>query len=224
MDTGATPHLDLQRLRTYAASFDSTVRIALQGVQHDIQRQSPDGVVYGLTKIALEHGSATVRLFHDGNETAAYALVRLQYEAVLRACWINWAAPESWVVRATGIVEGRKDEGDLGFPPPANMIEALSASARTPQELAPSLDDFKSRAWVALNSFSHGGFKSIIRALYGHEPELTTWMIKSSCTLSYLAAMTCAAVSGKEERVDAVCAARVGQSLCFHPLPKPGSE
>lgn len=219
MDSGLTPHLDLQRLRTYAASFDTTVRIALQGVEHEVSRAAgPYSVAYGLAKIALEHGSATVRLFHEDNAVAACALVRLQYEAVLRACWAKWAADAPWIARSLDVVEGKSDE-ELGFPPVPTMIEALEASPRTPPELAPSLADFKTRAWNDLNSFSHGGYKSIVRALYGHEVELRMWMLKSSCTLSYVAAMTCAVVSAKQERVDAVYATRASHALCFHPIP-----
>lgn len=223
MASGATPHLDLQRLRSYAASLDAALRVALQGVEHEVSRTAgPYSVAYGLAKIALEHGFSVVRLFHDDNAVSASALVRLQYEAVLRACWAKWAANESWVCRSLDVIERKSDE-ELGFPPVQNMIEALTASKRTPLELAPSLADFKSRAWEDLNSFSHGGYKSIVRALYGHEVELSMWMLKSSCTLSYVAAMTCAVVSGKQSRVDAVYAARSSHSICFHPTPMPNS-
>ncbi|WP_437438175.1 DUF6988 family protein [Microbulbifer thermotolerans] len=54
-----------------------------------------------MCSIAFEHAESAKMLISGGNLTSATGLVRLQYEALVRAMWLLYGAPDSAVSKLT---------------------------------------------------------------------------------------------------------------------------
>lgn len=49
--------------------------------------------------LALEHGSASLQLIASEHMTSAHALMRPQFESLVRGIWLAHAANDNWVVK-----------------------------------------------------------------------------------------------------------------------------
>ncbi|MEN4904680.1 hypothetical protein [Luteimonas sp. TWI1437] len=96
------------------------------------------------------------------------------------------------------------------------MLNDLAASSAEPA-LPKSLLALKEKAWNALNSYTHGGLRLIIRSLEGFEEELLAWMLRTTNSLSYIAAQLIAHVANDPAR--SINFLDVCQALpnCMHP-------
>ncbi|TDB28355.1 hypothetical protein ATCM_12160 [Stenotrophomonas sp. ATCM1_4] len=95
------------------------------------------------------------------------------------------------------------------------MLEELAASPAE-RVLAQSLSALKERAWDALNSYTHGGLRLMVRSLDGFEPELLAWMLRTTNSLSYIAAQLLAHVANEPVRSNQLLATRNAMSDCMH--------
>lgn len=120
MESPISPKL-VEMLRE-ANELDTEFRTAL--IQ--IDRQVPPGArsitAHAFCKIALEHGAGTGTLLRDANPTAALALVRLQFEAVLRGSWILYGATDEWVERFAAPVSENNGREPVPFLARANSL------------------------------------------------------------------------------------------------------
>lgn len=96
-----------------AAAHDGTPRSRLAG---------------SLCAIALEHGYSIRALLEVNHVTSAIPLLRTQFEAVVRAMWMNFAAPEGWVAKCAGLIESNCLK-ELAAPTMDDMLAAIDAAA-----------------------------------------------------------------------------------------------
>ena len=217
MESPVSPKL-VEMLRQ-ASELDTEFRTALIQMDRQVPPAARAITAYGYCRIALEHCAGSGTLLRDENPTAALALVRLQFEAVLRGSWVFYAASDEWVGRFSAPVPDNNGREPMAFPLVHKLVAEMLDSSRTPEVLHTSLDALKSLAWDSLNSYTHGGLRQITRVLNGYEEELIAWMIRTTNTLLYIACQLCAHVM-----VDPSCSFRLSQirasyPSCMHPVP-----
>lgn len=113
--------------------------------------------VIGFISWLIEHHEAILLLVMHGMPGSASALLRPIVEGSYRALWINLPATDAEVEHFN-----RNDEIDLRF---GQLAEALDAA----YNMGDFFQDFKTRSWGHLNSYTHGGMHQIGRRFLEHE-------------------------------------------------------
>lgn len=156
--------------------------------------------------VALEHSSAVRLLFDAGHPSAAAAMVRLQFEALVRAVWLLHAASDAHVGAfaaplTVGTVQSTKNIAGVN-----DMVGAIDRSATTPPHLKALLIDFKNRNWQQLNSFVHAGLQPMRRVVSGHLEGFAVDLIEISNNLLHMTAAQMATLTGNQRMVSQVLA------------------
>lgn len=213
---GSNVIVDIAVLLDNSNTFDTALRTALIG---ETERAIPPGArtnaAFAYCKIALEHGSGFQHLLAIDNATSAMALVRLQYEAVLRGSWVFYAAPDVWIEKFSSEPKSNSGKEPAKFPDVYQLLEELAASSAD-QVLFQSLAALKAKAWDALNSYTHGGLRMMTRSLNGFEPELLVWMLRTTNSISYIAAQLLAHVANDPACSNQLFSIRTAMSDCMH--------
>lgn len=170
---------------------------------------------FAYCKIALEHGAGFQILLRAENPIAALSLVRLQYEAVLRCTWLQFAAEDDWVEKFSSRPLSNEGREPAEFPRVFQMLEQLAASPADPM-LYQSLAVLKAKAWDSLNSYTHGGLRLMLRVLEGFEEPLVLWMLRTTNSLSYVAAQLLAFIANDPACSHRLDALRKAMPDCMH--------
>lgn len=121
-------------------------------------------VAISVAAVSLEHWGAQRTLLGEGMNVSGFAMVRLQFEATVRAVWILECAKDDWIERFVAPVpEGQLAEPVLG-PPVEAMLSAISKKA---PPIAGMLQQLKDGAWEPMHSYIHGGARPIVQSLVG---------------------------------------------------------
>jgi hypothetical protein len=208
--------VDVAVLLARSHTFDIALRTTLIGEEErKIPGSARTNAAFSCCKIALEHGSGFQHLVSVENATSAIALVRLQFEAVLRGSWLFFAASDDWIGKFTSQPTSNRHVESTKFPFANVMLEDLSTSPAEPV-LPQSLANLKKLAWDSMNSYTHGGFRMMARALDGFEPELLAWMLKTTNSLSYITAQLIAQIANDQERSDRLFDIHNSMLDCLH--------
>jgi hypothetical protein len=144
-------------------------------------------VSHSLCSVALEHAESAKILIVSGNFTSAVGLLRLQYEALVRAMWLRYAASEVDVQKLAAELtqeSGRRAEKQ---PMLSEMLSKLEGEA--PPEAMGMLLEFKEYSWKPLNSFVHSGMHAINRHSNGYPPKLLEQTLRASNGVSLMVGM-----------------------------------
>lgn len=115
--------------------------------------------VIGFISTIIEHQESVLLLAMHDKAGSASARVRPIVEGAFRGLWINLPATDAELKKFN-----EKDEIDLGF-------GAIAKALDNAYGMGDFFQDFKTRAWNALNSFTHGGMQQIGRRFVKHEVE-----------------------------------------------------
>jgi hypothetical protein len=117
-------------------------------------------IAAGITDQVIEHHEAILFLIRQGKIGSAFAMARLVVEGVYRGLWINKGATDEQVTRFE-----KEDKIDL------RMIDLAKANDQTYQlgKEKDFFEDFKGRAWDALNSYTHTGMMQLGRRFTGEQ-------------------------------------------------------
>ena len=134
--------------------------------------------------VAEQHGQALRHLLALDLGVSAMGLLRLHYEAVLRAVWALYAASESDLLAlAAPLTPGTaKAAKSLGMP--GELLDAIDKSA-APPDLKRSLREIRTSSWDIMNSYVHAGIHPLRRHESSHEHELTTGAARVQRPRSY---------------------------------------
>jgi hypothetical protein len=113
--------------------------------------------VIGFISMLIEHQESALLLIMHDKVGSAFALGRPIVEGTYRGLWINACATDGEVKRFN-----EKDKIDLEF---GEIAAALDPAHNTES----FFQDFKNRAWKALNSYTHGGMHQLGRRFAKHE-------------------------------------------------------
>lgn len=137
----------------------------------------------GLCAISLHHGQAVLSLL-PVLPVSAIALMRPQYEALVRAVWAMHAATESQLQRLVAPLTLESQQAAkklLGVP---EMLEKLEASG--PRGAATLLGRARERLNDGLNSFVHGGIHPFARHQDGYPIGLLVDVMKNGNAMAML--------------------------------------
>jgi len=135
-----------------------------------------------LCSTAFEHAESIQGLLLIGNTTSATALLRLQYESLVRAIWIIYSASDSMVEKLSAELNSENAKQANKLPLLSQMLKEMETS--TPKEALTPLLEFKEYQWKELSSFVHGGFHLIHRHADGYPDWLLEAVLKSSNNLN----------------------------------------
>jgi hypothetical protein len=119
--------------------------------QHGFPADSRTLTVIGFISWLIEHHEAILLLLMNEMPGSASALLRPVVEGAYRALWINLPATDAEVKRFN-----EKDEIELTF-------GAIATALDIAYQMGDFFQDFKTRSWKHLNSYTHGGMHQIGR-------------------------------------------------------------
>jgi hypothetical protein len=151
-----------------------------------------------MCSIAFEHAESAKMLISAGNLTSATGLVRLQYEALVRAMWLLYAASDTDVSKLTSELTQETADRANRLPMLSEMLEKLQGKA--PKEPVDMLLEFKQYSWKPLSSFIHGGIHAIHRHGKGYPLPLLEQMVRISNGVSVMVGMLLVILHGGGEQ------------------------
>ncbi len=151
------------------------------------QSTSPRALLtLAMCNVAMEHAVSQFLLVHVGHHVTAMALVRLHFEAVVRAIWLHHGASDEWVTQYCAPM-APKDLGEPIFGPPIDaMLKTIDATA--PPFVGNMLDELKAGTWKPMNSYVHGGAHAIVQSLRGATTPQLIAMLQNANGLSLMTA------------------------------------
>lgn len=165
--------------------------------------------------ISFEHAESVKMLTASGNFTSSAGLMRLQYEAVVRAFWVAYAASDSFVDKLAASLSVETERKASKLPMVGEMLEKLESQA--PKEAVGLLNDFREHQWKPLNSFVHGGLHAIHRHSAGYPVLLLLQVVRSSNGLLMMTAMLLVILHGGGDHRDRMPAIQQEFADCLPP-------
>jgi hypothetical protein len=147
-----------------------------------------------LCSVVYEHAESVKILISTGNLTSATGLVRLQYEALVRAMWLLYAASDVAVDKLMAELTNESAQKANKLPMLSEMLTKLEGKA--PKVAMDALNEFKQYSWKALSSYVHGGIHAISRHSKGYPVEQLIQLLKTSNGLLIMAGMLLVILSG----------------------------
>ena len=147
-----------------------------------------------MCSVSFEHAESVKMLIVSGNFTSAIGLVRLQYEAMVRAMWLLYAATDTSVSKLMRELTNDNARKANKLPLLSEMINKLEGKA--PKEALELLHEFKEYSWKPLSSFVHGGIHAIHRHSKGYPMPLLIQVLKASNGVLIMAGMLLVILSG----------------------------
>ena len=180
--------------------FDAQVSRALDGLPYGA---SPRHRISGaLLHLSLEHFSSILLLVrHKLHHGSAYALVRPQFETLIRGMWVYSCATEQQV-----------EEFCSGSEPP-KIKQMINAIESLPGIENDALTKIHKRTWNAMNSYTHGGTEQVLLRLTETEitsnfsPKDITNLLRSAAAIALSASCQAAVQSGNLEVASGLIAA-----------------
>ena len=147
-----------------------------------------------MCSVALEHSASLRLLILNGNYTTAIGVMRLQFEAAVRATWLFYAASDNAIEKMTRILSSDNANADNSLPMVAEMIKKLDKKA--PKQAIAMFIEFKYVSYKALSSYEHGGIHALQRHGTDYPIDFLDNVIKSSNGLLTMTAMMAAILTG----------------------------
>ena len=150
------------------------------------------------------------------NVASAIVLLRSQFEAVVRALWLDGVATDEWIERFFAAVKANPLKDPNFAKQVQEMLPALADSRHAPA--ARMLNALKETGWGPLNSYVHSGIHPVLQHHLGYPPEYAIQVLRNSNGLSGMAAMLMAMLTDDVDTVMAVRNAQLAHLDCLPPL------
>lgn len=172
-----------------------------------------------LASLSFEHAQSLKYLVAAGLHTSAAALLRVQYESLVRSLWVLYVATGSQAELM--LAELTQDTAKQ-----ANKIPMLSLMLEAIEEKAPHapvahLKEFKHYSWRPLSSFVHGGIHAVNRHGRGFPPELVLMQIRHSNGLLGIAGNLLLILAGVPAEAGKMAGIYAEFQDCFPPADPP---
>ncbi len=152
--------------------------------------------------VSNEHGYVIRMAFAAGSPISGAALLRLQYEALLRGAWLCYAATPDEVRKLAQPLDIEAEQDAKKLPGPQEMLIGVERGA--PEGLAVPLKEFNLHHRHALNSYVHSGIHPLHRNSEGFPLELALNLIRVSNGLLHMAYRMMASLVGSQSLVDLI--------------------
>jgi hypothetical protein len=163
--------------------------------------------------LCIEHGQVLRSAFGLDAPTSGTALLRLQYEALLRGTWLMFAATATQVEKLASALDVEAEQGAKNLPGYSEMLNAVVKAA--PEGLTAPLAEFNQYSRHALNSFVHSGIHALHRTRHGYPAEMALTVVRFSNGLSNFGYRLLASLSGSQRRLDRVTRLYLDFSDCL---------
>ncbi len=177
------------------------------------------------TDIAILHSRAVRQLFATRLPVSATVVMRAQFEALLRACWLLYVAPDTAIAKLDATLDLDGEQAAKNLAGADDMLQALQRGRTEQNAVAVDmLAEFKHYHWRALNSFTHTGLHAIARAASpGFPVPLAETAIRHSNGLLLMAGMLRAILSGQPALIARVKALQLRYTPFLPPPSKPSA-
>lgn len=200
--TGLTPNVSPGTADALASTLDASGQLAalieaaweLTPAFTDVRHRAAQG----LCAISLRHGQAVLSLL-PMLPASAIALVRPQYEALVRAVWAMHAATDAQLQRLVAPLTLESQQAAKRLPGVPEMLEKLEASG--PRGAATLLGRARERLNDGLNSFVHGGIHPFARHQDGYPIGLLVDVMKNGNALAMLTLNVLSALPQQAEAI-----------------------
>jgi hypothetical protein len=153
-------------------------------------------------KLCIEHASVLRAAFAVAAPNSGAAVLRLQYESLLRAAWLLYSASPAHIDKLARALNLEAEQAAKNMPGYMDMLESVVKNA--PKGLSEPIEEFNRYSRHALNSFVHSGIHPLQRAQEGFPLELAATMVRFSNGLMHFAYRMLASLSGSQRRMDRV--------------------
>lgn len=193
---------------------------------------SADGIAGGprseaaaaAAELSFEHGHALRALLALGTPNSAAALMRSQYEALLRAGWLLYAASDQQLERLAAplsVDSAAAAKNARGSEDMLKDLEKLLTTMPTLRGLVLPLREIREVSWAALNSFVHGGLHPLARSRGGFPAKLAADLVKNSNGMLHMAARLLARLTPSAEVAAHVDKLYLTFPSCLPPITVP---
>lgn len=190
-------HLSMNKLLLRSDEFETALNEALNASAFRLFDESPKlSICANACLLSLEHASSVRILYAADAPHSATGLLRLQYEALLRAAWVLYAASDLQLSKLNTQLDINSEQAANKLPGPAEMLKALEAKA--PIGLIQPLNEFKTLAMKGLNSFVHGGIHPMTRIKEGFPEVLALQLVRNSNGLMHFGYRMLARLAGSQ--------------------------
>jgi hypothetical protein len=174
-----------------------------------------------LCDVATEFWVAQRLLIRSGMHTAALALVRLHFEATVRAIWFHHGASDEWLERFSApMAPGQLAKPVLG-PNLDAMLQTLAKTA--PPFLAQTLGAFKAATWQPMNSYVHGGIRPVVQSLAGCTPRQLVGVLQNANGMALMTANLLVVALQDPALAGRIAPIQQKHRSCLPPVLSPGT-
>lgn len=210
-------HSELEAILDRSAELHRALHAALADA--DLDDSIHTWLTVSTSQIAIEHGISICMLVDTGHLTSAHALFRTQFEAVVRALWLCFAATDEWIDRYMTAVTANPMKDPNCSPGMDEMLKDIAREA--PPVIAPQLLELKQGIWGPLNSFVHTGIHPAALQQTGYSLATTLDAVRNANGLSAKAATVIATVVDDEPLASRIRDIQLAHLDCLPPLVTP---
>ena len=182
----------MEKLLQRSAEYEKLVTGMLSFPPYDHSARSRVSRI--MCSVSLEHAESTKILLAAGNFTSSLGLLRLQYEALVRAEWVYYAASEIAVEKLSSDLSAESAKKAERLPMLSEMLRKMEGKA--PKNALDPLLEFREYSWKALSSYIHGGIHAIDRHSKGYPIALLEQNLKASNGVSGMTGYFLAILTG----------------------------
>jgi hypothetical protein len=202
---------DLTRLLDASQALDADLLELLNEVSRPTSQRQAICLAY--CRAAIEHGMSLRLLIDAGLHGTALALIRLHFETVVRAAWVQYGAKDDWLVKfSSPLPAGDLDEPQMGPPIPA-MLDSIGQ--KVPQAAA-ELRRLYGTVKV-MHSFVHGGVHLVVHALRGYPADELAAVLLNRNLLSMILANVIVVAAQDPRLAGAVGRLMIAHGSCMPP-------
>lgn len=175
--------------------------------------------VRAMASLGFEHAQSLKLLTAAGLGTSAAALLRVQYESLVRAIWMHYCASEKDVGLVLAELTRETAKQASKIPMLSQMLVEIEEQA--PHVPVNHLKEFKHYSWKPLSSFVHGGIHAVNRHGRGFPLELAYMQVRHSNGLLGLASNLLLIIAGIPAEAGKMTAIYSEFDECFPPINPP---
>lgn len=172
-----------------------------------------------LASLGFEHAQGLKHLVAAGLFTSAAALLRIQYESLVRALWVLYIATDSQAELMLAELTQESAKQANKIPMLSQMLESLEEKA--PHTPVAHLKEFKHYSWRPLSSFVHGGIHAVNRHGKGFPLKLVLMKVRHSNGLLGIAGNLLLILGGVPPEAGKMAGIYAEFSDCFPPIDPP---
>lgn len=152
--------------------------------------------------LSIEHASVVREAFVIEAPNSGSGVLRMQYEALLRAAWLIFVATPAHIGKLSPDLTPEAELAAKNLPSSGEMLAKVMEVA--PPGLTVHLAEFNQYSRHALNSYVHSGIHPLSRIRDGFPEEMLLTLLRISNGLMHIAYRLLAMLTGSQRRMDRV--------------------